>query len=218
MVCFKQIQNEWILILSISSNFVHFVQFRPFLPVSRTFYEKVDKITTLPVGAVKKVCNTRTAVELVCGDAAAKQHTKKFLQQHQTLNKKYNVLEKQVSKHRLIIFGVPEHLDEQYITDTLTQTFVLQDGSLQILTKLKCKYEKHLNWIILVDEATALKLVHSQGTTFSHKFCRIRPYTAMPRCKNCQRIGHASSRCKFTVAVLAATHTRSRRIAGVRSV
>ena len=36
-------QNEWILILSnlsISSNFDHFVQFRPFLPVSWTFYKK----------------------------------------------------------------------------------------------------------------------------------------------------------------------------------
>ena len=153
----------------------------------------------LPVAAVKQVHNTRTAVELVCSDATSKQHTKRFLQSHQTLNKKYNILQKQVSKHRLIVFGVPEHLDEHYISDTLTQTFVLQDGSVTILTKVKCKYEKHLNWIILVDEATALKMVHSQGATFSHKFCRIRPHTAMPRCKNCQRIGHASSRCKFTV-------------------
>lgn len=97
--------------------------------------------------------------------------------------------------YKTILMGVPEDITADYIKQKLATCCNFQEDDYRWIKNRPSKRTGYKDWFLAMSEELARAVLEQGGLFLGYRFCRIRPYTEVQRCRRCHCYGHVAKYC-----------------------
>lgn len=155
-----------------------------------------SKHPAYPSGFIENILTRRNHVEIECTTDKAKALLIGDLQLNKDLNQILNFTTKSIQMQKMILLGVSNNITEDQIMTAIIAKFKAVPEEIIFTRNTKGNRLNTLNWQLILPLPLAKAIVEDGGLLVGYDVYRLRPYTQVIRCRNCQALGHHTSKCR----------------------